>query len=190
VPALQARGYQLVTVSQLLGLQPRPEGGAIILADGRRLEVKPLQPPIRLVVDAKPAVLPEDPVEMEGQLLVPVRPLLEPLGVKWVWSQQAQKLTMTGPFEQLVLRLNSLKAETGPGLTEDMIAPPILYREALMVPLWAVMRVAQARALYDPATHTLRLVSFSQEMQTVAEGNVAPAEWGRGLNWRTYLGGK
>ncbi len=190
VPALQARGYQLVTVSQLLGLQPRPEGGAIILADGRRLEVKPLQPPVKLVVDGKPAVLPEDPVEMEGQLLVPVRPLLEPLRVKWVWSQQAQKLTMTGPFEQLVLRLNALKVETGPGLTEDMIAPPILYREALMVPLWAVMRVAQARALYDPATHTLRLVSFSEEMQTVAEGNVAPAEWGRGVNWRTYLGGK
>jgi len=190
VPALKARGYELVTVSQLLGLQPRPEGGAVILADGRRFEVKPAQPPVKLVVDGKPTALSEAPVEIEGQLLVPVRPLLDLLQVKWNWEQKAQTLTMNGPFERLVLRLNSLTVETGPALTEALPVPPVLYRDALMVPLWAVMRTAEARARYDPGTHTLRLVSFSEALRTVAEGNVAPAQFGPGVNWREYLGGQ
>jgi len=190
VPALQARGYELVTVSQLLGLAPKPEGGAITLPGGRRLEVKPIKPPLSLSVDGQPATLPEPPVEIEGQLLVPVRPLLDLLQVKWTWSQQAQMLTATGPLEQAALRLNSVKVETGTGVTEEMALPPILYRDALMIPLWAAMRLAEARAQYDPATRTLRLISFNEEMQTVAEGNVAPAQWGKGVGWREYLGAK
>jgi len=190
VPALQARGYELLTVSQLLGLQPRPEGGAIILADGRTFTAKALSPTVSLVIDSERATLPEPPLELEGQLMLPVRPVLDSLRLKWVWSQQAHTLTVSGPFEQLVLRLNSLQVETGPGLTEELPVPPILYRNALMVPLWAVMRVAQARGQYDAATHTLRLVSFNQDLQTVAEGNVAPAEWGKGLKWQEYLGGQ
>ncbi|MBU0611160.1 MAG: polysaccharide deacetylase family protein [Armatimonadetes bacterium] len=190
VPALQARGYELLTVSQLLGLQPRPEGGTIVLADGRKFTTKTLSPAVSVVIDTEKATLPEPPVELEGQLMLPVRPVLDALHLKWVWSQQAHTLTVTGPFERLVLRLNSLQVETGPDMTEELPVPPILYRNSLMVPLWAVMRVAQARGQYDAATHTLRLISFNQDLRTVAEGNVAPAEWGKGLKWQEYLGGQ
>jgi peptidoglycan-N-acetylglucosamine deacetylase len=187
VPALQARGYELVTVSQLLGLQPRPEGGALILADGRRLEVKPVKPAVALDIDRQTVPLPDDLVEIEGQLLAPARPTLELLGIRWSWDGQAQSITMGGPFERFVLRVNSLKVELGPNVTEEMPVPPILYRGTLMVPLWAAMRASQAGGLYDPATRTLGLTSLERTMRDGAEGRLAPEGWGKGIGWREYF---
>lgn len=189
VPALQKRGYELVTVSELLSHKSQPEGGALILAEGRRLEVKRATPAVKLEIDGEPVPLAEDPVEIEGQLLLPVRPVLELLGLRWSWDQTAQKLTLAGPFERLVLRLNSLKMETGPGVVEEIPAPPILYRNILMVPLWVPMRAAQASGLYNPATKTLRLISLERTMRGEAEGLLAPQQWGKGVGWREYLGG-
>jgi peptidoglycan/xylan/chitin deacetylase (PgdA/CDA1 family) len=190
VPALQARGYELVTVSELLGLQPRPEGGALILADGRRLQVKPARPEVRLQIDGEAVALADELVEVDGQLMVPVRPVLDQLGLRWSFSQPAQKLTLVGPFERLVVRVNSLEVETGSSTTEELSAPPILYRGHLMVPLWLALRVGQASGLHDPATRTLRLISLERTMRETAEGRLAPAEWGKGVGWREYLGAR
>lgn len=187
VPALQQRGYELVTVSQLLGLQPRPQGGAIVLADGRRLEVRPPNPAVTILIDGKPALLPEEPVEIQGQLLLPVRPVLDLLGLKWSWDQQAQALTLAATSGRLVTRVNSLKIETGPEQTAELPAPPILYRSTLMVPLWVTLTAAQATARYDPGQKTLDLISPSYATKTATVGIPPPAPWGQGVNWRSYL---
>jgi hypothetical protein len=190
VPALQARGYELVTVSELLGLQPRPEGGALILADGRRLEVKAAQPEVRLQIDGEPVALADELVEVDGQLMVPVKPVLDGLGIRWSFDQPAHKLTLAGPLERAVVRVNSLQVELGPNVTEELPAPPILYRGHLMVPLWLALRVGQASGLHDPATRTLRLFSLERTMREGAEGRLAPDQWGKGVAWREYLGGQ
>ena len=189
VPALQTRGYELVTVSELLGLKPHPEGGALIVADGRKLEVKPAQPEVRLRIDDETVPLAEELVEVDGQLMVPARPVLDQLGIRWSFDQAAQKLTLAGPFERMVVRLNSLKVELGLKTSEELPAPPILYRDTLMVPLWVAMRAGQASGLHDPATRTLRLFSLERTMRQEAEGRLAPQDWGRGVGWREYLGG-
>lgn len=188
VPALQKAGYELATVSEVLGLQPRPEGGALILADGRKMEVKPVQPELGLVVDGEAAAMSEAPVEVEGQLLLPARPTLDLLGLKWAWDQQAQTLTLAGPFERYVVRVNSLQIETGPGMSETLPAPPILYRNHLMVPLWVALKAAQGRAAHDPLRHVLHLTSFEKSISEAFAGHHAPEEWGRGAAWREYLG--
>lgn len=187
VPALQKAGYELATVSEVLGLQPRPEGGALILADGRKMEVRPVQPELGLVVDGETAALPEAAVEMEGQLLLPARPTLDLLGLKWNWDQQAQTLTLAGPLERYVVRVNSLKIELGPGVSETLPAPPILYRGHLMVPLWVALKAAQGRAEHDSLRHVLHLTSFQESVNGAPAGHDPPPGWGLGVNWQEYL---
>ncbi|MEN6302301.1 MAG: polysaccharide deacetylase family protein, partial [Armatimonadia bacterium] len=186
VPALQARGYKLVTVSELLGLHPLPEGGAVI-AEGQRFEVTPLVAGLTVLVDGEVAALQETPAEVEGQLSIPIKPLLHALGVQWTFSQREQKLTMKGPGGELTVRLNSGTVERAGQAPEKLATPPVLYRNNLMIPLWVALQVAQATAEYDADSHTLRLISQAESLRTGKLGRGAPPAWGVGTNWREYL---
>lgn len=191
VPALLQQGYKLVTVSELLGLRPPSEGGMLVLPDGRQLEILPVQPPVGLSIDGEPQPLSEPLLECEGQLLLPVRPTLERLGIKWTWNQQAQRLWLRGPFEQFVVGVNSLRIQTSPTDFEYLSVPPVLYRHMLFVPLWLIMRVGQAQALYNPPSRTLHLMSFARQLKGCPEkGYLPPEQWGRGISWRAYLSGQ
>lgn len=186
VPALKARGYQLLTVSQVLGLQRLPQGGAVVAA-GQRWEAKVLTPELAVVLDEQPLVLPEPPMEIAGQLLVPAKALLDGLGVKWQWSQTAQKLTVQGPLETLTLRANSTHLEHQYGPAEALPAPPVIYRGTLMAPLWVVLHASGATALYHPRDNRLSLLSLEQGLQSTKLGQGAPPEWGKHVQWREYL---
>jgi peptidoglycan/xylan/chitin deacetylase (PgdA/CDA1 family) len=183
VPALQERGFQLATVSEVLGLKPMPEGGALLIA-GQRWEAKALQPALGMTLDGKPVAADEAPVELGGQLLVPARPLLGELKLKWNWNQDAQKLWLRGPREELLLRVNSFKIERGDGLTEQLAAPPVIYRSSLMIPLWVVMQASGATAQYDAGKHKLDLFSANLSAPIALP---APPNWGREVKWRDYL---
>ena len=63
----------------------------------------------------------------------------------------------------------------------------MLYRSNLMVPLWVVLQVADATALYDPTSATLRLTSFDGGLRSGKLGQGPPADWGRTVKWRDYL---
>ncbi len=191
VPALLQQGYKLVTVSELLRLRPLSEGGMLVLPDGRKLEIIPVQPPVELSIDGEPQPLSEPLLESEGQLLLPVRPTLERLGIKWAWNQRAQRLSLCGPFEQIVVGVNSLQIQTSPADFEYLSVPPVLYRHTLFLPLWLIMRVGQAQALYNPPSQTLRLISYAKQLQGCPEkGYLPPEQWGRGVSWRAYLSGR
>lgn len=184
VPDLQERGYELVTVSQLLGLQALPQGGALVAA-GQRYEVKSVE--LAVSLDDQPVALPETPLEISGQLLLPLKPLADQLGVKWEWSQETQKLTLHGPLETLALRVNSTKIERQYGAAETLPAPPVLHRGALTVPLWVMLQASGATALYEDQTHTLRLISFDKGIASTKLGQGPPKEWGKDVQWREYL---
>ncbi|MEI6501556.1 MAG: polysaccharide deacetylase family protein, partial [Armatimonadota bacterium] len=186
VPALQARGYQLVTVSQVLGLQSLPQGGVIVAA-GQRWEAKAIAPELAVALDEQPLILPEAPVEVGGQLMVPAKAVLGGLGVRWQWDQGAQKLTVQGALETLTLRLNSTKLEHQYGEAEQLPAPPVLYRGTLMMPLWVALHCSGATALYDPAKSTLSLLSLQQGLQSNHLGQGPPPGWGKDVQWRQYL---
>ena len=186
VPALQQRGYEFATVSQVLGLHAQPQGGAL-LAAGQRFEVKAVEPGLAVSLDEEPLPLTETPVEVNGQLLLPLRPLVDELGVKWEWNQAAQKLTLRGPLETLTLRLNSTKLERQYGAPETLPAPPVLYRGALMVPVWVMMQVSGATALYDDEARMLRLISFDRGLRSAKLGQGPPRSWGKDVKWREYL---
>lgn len=186
VPALQARGYQLVTVSQVLGLQAVPQGGALV-AGGQRYEVKAVEPGLAVSLDNQPVALTETPVEVNGQLLVPLKALADELGTKWQWSREAQKLTLEGALETFTLRLNSNKLERQYGQAETLPAPPVLYRDTLMVPLWVMLQATGATALYDDKTATLLLISLDKGIASTKLGQGPPPEWGKDVKWREYL---
>ncbi|MEI6503432.1 MAG: polysaccharide deacetylase family protein, partial [Armatimonadota bacterium] len=186
VPALQARGYQLVTVSQVLGLQSLPQGGVIVAA-GQRWEAKAIEPDLTMTLDDQPLTVPEAPVEVAGQLMVAAKAALDGLRTRWQWNQQAQKLTVQGPMETLTLRLNSPRLEHQYGEAEQLPAPPVLYRGNLMMPLWVVLQASGATALYDPAHSTLSLLSLQAGLQSTKLGQGPPPAWGKDVRWQEYL---
>lgn len=186
VPDLQKKGYKLVTVSELLGLHPLPEGGAMI-ADGWRLESAPPEPPVPVYLDGKILPLVETPLEIEGQLLLPIKPVLEELGVEWKWSQKELKLTIEGSLETVILRLNSTSLQRPDGSEETLPTPPVLYRSNLMIPLWVALQVAQATAEYDPEDGALKLISLEGSIKLGKVRVGAPANWGAGVAWQEYL---
>lgn len=186
VPALQERGYQLVTVSQVLGLQALPQGGTLV-ADSHPYGVRTVEPGLAVTLDGEPLPLPEAPVEVGDQLAVPIRPLLDRLGLRWQWDQKAQKLTVQGAMEKVTLRLNSCQLEHEFGSPEKLPAPPVLYRGSLMVPLWVMLQTSGATALYDSTQHLLQLTSLDKGLESGKLGQGVPPDWGRNVKWREWL---
>lgn len=186
VPALQAKGYKLGTVSEVLGLRSLPAGGALVAA-GRRHQIQEVDAGVGVLVDGEPMPLTETPLEINGQLMLPIKPLLDKLGLQWGWSQKAQKLTVQGPLDTITLRLNDLRLEHQYGDVETLPEPPVMYRGNLMIPLWVLLQAAQATAEYDPSHETLNVFSFKHALTTPRLGHVPPPAQGRGVQWREYL---
>lgn len=180
VPQLQARGFRLVTLTELYSHERGPSGGALILADGRRLEITPSVEGLVVMVDGQPAVLPEAPVEVAQHLALPVHPVLDLLHVKAEWNETAQTLVLDGPGERLLLRINSLTVETRAGQTHTTVAPPVLYRNRALVPLPLILEASGASASYDPQARMLKIISPAGLLRTGKLG------WPHGRGWAQH----
>jgi peptidoglycan-N-acetylglucosamine deacetylase len=159
VPILQARGYALVTLTELFTAPPEATGGAIKLPGGQRFEAKPCVPGLAILVDDAAAELPEAPMEISDHLLLPVRPVLDLLRVKYNWDEAAGVLVLDGLGGKLTLRINSLRVETATGVAHDTPVPPVVYRGRPMVPLPLILEAAGATATYDRKTRVLKIIS-------------------------------
>jgi hypothetical protein len=63
----------------------------------------------------------------------------------------------------------------------------VLYRGAVMLPLWVMLQASGATALYEDASRTLRLISFDKGIASKKLGQGPPQEWGKDAKWREYL---
>ncbi len=156
VPDLQARGYRLVTLSELhRGTDPWDDEFVIHTGSGD-LRLKPGDAEMRLVVNGQEATMPVPPVEVEGQLLLPAKPALPLLGCSVRYDKASQRLSIQAPVYHLELDMNLRMMRVG---SEQvwMLVPPVFYRGNCMVPLWVLMDYCGADVNYDPLTKTLHL---------------------------------
>ena len=158
VPALQQRGYQLVTMSELVGLEPVFTGQVIITTSDGPLRAYPATDQLQIVLDGEPVELACRPLEAEGQLLIPPEPLVRLLGASYQWDKQRQIVHISGLNGELLLRLNSRQAEKN-GHPVSLRVPPILYQDTPMIPLWAIVNITGATARYDSQQSILSLTS-------------------------------
>ncbi len=161
VPELQKRGYLLVTMSQQAELQPIFEGEVIIQAPERVLRVRPVAAGLKVIVDGKEVELPQTPVTVDGQILLPVRPLLKLLGASFTYDAESQTLHLITVRGSLLLRLNSRSAELNHREIQLQL-PPILYRSTAMVPMWLMANSCRARMRYDERNRVLEFTSYMQ----------------------------
>lgn len=185
VPALQARGYELVTLTELYSYKPGATGGAIVLADGRRLAVTPAPSGLLVEVDGQTATLPEAPVELDNHLVLPLRPTCELLGVTFEWNQEAQTVKLTGARTTLTVRINSLQVERANGDPKPALIPPILYRGRVMIPLPLLLEASGATAVYDGANKVLKLTTPAGLLQGGQAGFAEPPAVALSKSWTT-----
>lgn len=158
VPALQQRGYQLVTLSELMGLEPVFSGEVIVATAEGTIRLAPAADELVVTIDGEPVELPVPPLEAEGQLLFPPEPIVPLLGASYQWDKERQIVHISGLAGHLLLRLDSRQAEKN-GQPVTLRVPPVLYRDTPMIPLWALVNITGAQARYDSQHFILRLTS-------------------------------
>jgi peptidoglycan/xylan/chitin deacetylase (PgdA/CDA1 family) len=158
VPALQSRGYQLVTMSQLHSSADPWEGDFIVHTDSGQLLLKPADPHLSVSINGSLVEMPVRPVEIDGQLLLPARPTLELLGSSVRYDKPSGRLYIDAPVYSLQMDMNLQTLQVG---SEQvwMAVPPVLYRGHSMVPVWLLRQYCGITATWDPTSHTLYLQS-------------------------------
>ncbi len=156
VPALQAKDYRLVTLSELYSKGDVWDDELIIHTEAGDLKLTPGDKQLKVIINGQEVKLPVPPVEIEGQLLLPARPTLEMLGCSVYYDKPAQRLRVDAPVFKLQMDLNRRTLQLG---SEQvwMLVPPVFYKGTSMVPLWILMDYCGADASYDPTTKTLHL---------------------------------
>ncbi len=156
VPDLQAKGYRLVTLSELYGRAGPWADEFIIHTEAGDVKLTPCDEKLKVIINGQAAELPVPPVEIEGQLLLPARPTLQMLGCSVYYNKPAQRLHIDAPVFKMQMDLNRRTMQLG---SEEvwMLVPPVFYKGASMVPLWILMDYCGADATYDPTTKTLYL---------------------------------
>jgi len=158
VPALQARGYELVTLSELMDSFSPFTGEAYYTLAGEKYHVKPVEPDPVVQIDGAPVTLTTPVLECRGQLLIPAVPTFERLGTACVYDTATQSLLLAAPTGSYRLPLDSLRLEKN-GRELSLSLPTLLYRDRAYVPLWALANITGASALWDSEKNLLRLLS-------------------------------
>ncbi|HHY36971.1 MAG TPA: cell wall lytic activity [Firmicutes bacterium] len=87
-----------------------------------------------LAVDGREEPLPLTPVWTEAGLLVPLRPVLEALGVEALnWQQEENKISWVWEGKEYVLEINSIKAIAA-GEEIELTQPPLIVEGHTLVP--------------------------------------------------------
>ena len=167
LPAIKSKGYQFVTLSDLAGFTDSvppatPTGeGALLATDDLGLTVSELPQGIRLVLDDLEVECPTPPVEVRGQIVVPVAPVLERLGAAVNWDAQAKSLSFSSPRGKVVMRALEQQIEVG-GRPATVRVPLLLFGDDALVPVWVLCNAFDLLFTHDRAQNALRLRSASR----------------------------
>ncbi len=164
VPELKARGYELVTLSELAGLsEPAPsENGLYLTIDDRQYEVVADYDDVTVTVDGSPVELGDQPVKINDQFLVHARPVLAALGARVVWDQEALAVSFDGKRGEFVIKLNSLDATLD---GEELLVqiPSVYYHGTAMLPVWLIANACGATVQWDGENRVIELISDTRQ---------------------------
>ena len=158
IPGLQKRGYELVTMSQLAGLVPVFTGEVYLVTGSDCIRLAPAAEQMQVIIDGEP-IQPEHRLLVgNGQLLLPLEPFIKRLGASYQWDKQRQVVTISGLRGTLTLYLDSHRAEKD-GEPVRLQVPPVLFKDAAFIPLWALANITGAQVRYNPAEELLEMSS-------------------------------
>ena len=175
VPALLARGYGLVTLSELMDNVAPFSGDAIYTIAGETFRVKPIVAGT-VLVDGVPVTYEGPLLECSGQVLVPAVPTLARLGTTCQYDAPTQSLLLAAPSGVYRVRLDSRRLEKN-GREVALSLPALLYRDHAYLPLWAMMNITGGQALWDAAKQRLWLYSPGTPLTGPGPDTGSPAEW-------------
>lgn len=156
IPELQRRSFQLVTLSELYGYEPAWNSDFLIQTETGTLRLREAEKGLQVRINGEPVELPIQPVQIDGQLLLPARPTLQMLGCQVSFDKPSGALTILAPTETIRMNLNSCTLAVG-GREIWMAVPPVFFRGHSMIPLWLLMEHCGATGAYDPLHTTLHL---------------------------------
>ncbi len=175
IPMLQQQGYKLVTMSELAGLVPIFTGEVYLDTGAEHIHLAPAAEEMRVIIDGEP-IEPAQPLLIgDGQLLLPLEPIIERLGASYEWDQERQVVTISGLRGTVRLSLVSRRAEKD-GQAITLRIPPVLFRDAAFIPLWAVVNITGAETRYDPAEAVLEMNS-ALTARPVLQSSLAELDW-------------
>ncbi len=158
IPGLQKRGYQLVTMSQLAGLVPVFTGEVYLVTGSDCIRLAPAAEEMQVIIDGEP-IQPEHRLLVgNGQLLLPLEPFIKRLGASYQWDMQRQVVTISGLRGTLTLYLDSHQAEKD-GEPVLLQVPPVLFKDAAFISLWALANITGAQVRYDSTGEIIHLNS-------------------------------
>jgi len=158
IPGLHKRGYQLVTMSQLAGLVPVFTGEVYLVTGSDCIRLAPAAEQIQVIIDGEPIQLEHRLLVGNGQLLLPLEPFIERLCASYQWDKQRQVVTISGLRGTLTLYLDSHRAEKD-GKPVRLQVPPVLFRDAAFIPLWALANITGAQVRYDSTDEVIHINS-------------------------------
>ncbi|GEM_PF-2274849 len=161
IPALQKRGYQIVTLSELTGLSELPpsEQGMRLSIGDKQFEVEVGHDDVKVTVDGRLLELDEPPVMINGQFLVQARPVLTALGSPPRWDAGNLAVSFDGVRGEFVVKLNSLDVTlNGEPLLVQL--PSIYYHGTAMLPVSLMAKACGATVVWNAAERTLELASM------------------------------
>jgi peptidoglycan-N-acetylglucosamine deacetylase len=171
VPAIQKRGYQLVTLSEAKGFDPNFTGEVIYTVDGKEMRLKPMR---GTTVEVRGQVLElRSPVYAVGkEYLVSARPVATALGAKVAYDKPTETLRLDGPGGKAEVRLDSWHCTVN-GAKMALGVPALLYGGEVLVPVAVLKRICGVGCVYDEARSILRFAAPQGAFggpQAVAQG--------------------
>ncbi|MEA3400206.1 MAG: polysaccharide deacetylase family protein [Armatimonadota bacterium] len=156
VPALRERGFEMVTLSELMGLaEPPPrERGMVLSIGGEQFEVDADFEDVTVEVDGREVELETPPVMCAGQFLVQGRPVLRALGAGVWWRPEDLVVGILAPRGRFEVRLNSLQV-TRDGREIRVRVPSVYYHDHALLPVWLMANACRARVQFDQQTRTI-----------------------------------
>ena len=155
IPAIQKRGYQLVTMSEAKGLVPNFTGDVVYAIGGKELRLRAM-PGAQVEVNGAVVPLEVGPFRAEQEIVVPARSVAGALGAKVTYDKATETLTVEGVGGTAVMELDSPQAMVnGQGVT--LTVPALLYGRQVLAPVSVLKRVCGASCMYDEVARALRM---------------------------------
>jgi hypothetical protein len=107
----------------------------------------------------------QQPVNVSGRILVPVRGVFETLGFTVSWDAPTQSATLTNPTYTVIIRIGATTFTTN-GITFPLDVPAQILNDTTMLPLRAVLESTGNTLTWDANTHTVHIFTSDTVVQT------------------------
>jgi len=167
LPDLVERGVEMVTVSQLKGLEPLPPGDIVIVAGGREWRGRPTT--VTVTARGRPLADPVTAMALEGHLLLAAGPVLKALGLAYRWEGNTQALRVDSVLGPVELRVNSRRATLG---ERDvlLLTPMVRLEDQVLVAASLLAKVAQAVVTVSPDGSSVAFETPEAALETPSVG--------------------